>query len=546
MLRGICMIRSDFLSQQATITPTEPSGPGTPEIFPQRTKPLETLFTELKNRVSIDQMPAPTTGDKIKKILLQYAPYFLTGTIYILAGFLIFMLSANDRESEKQKFLKTALATKTFDAMIAFMKTGDRKNRLETIHDSMKGSKAADEFEVLYRHLMKAEANIDSATCYKPAHLQKLHVAIETVQRYAWDPSTHNSKLQEFMKELAKMLVENVDGMETYKKLGKLDDSHKISSLKDACELIRTKVKYTSTPTKILSNLLFHPENLRETIRSRYEGVHYIGSNKNGNIPTRAWTFEGPNGKKVHALLRPLVDLHSDPYLESNPCFLSIGLQSPSQGKGERQRVEYMSQQHGKESVSTANLPLDGPSWKLKPTQNENYSHFLQRYNDSLSTTTDPGYQNVPPSIKNKALDLTKSLFASLGQQPITDADAQMMKYAFLLFIDFAMLQQFFNDLPENQSGFMQIACKQSIDRGATMSSAFYLFYQHAKGQINQDTMEEVIGVMNGRAQLVENRFVMKHRLTPFFDLLTFLSTDQNAEKLKQLLNQNFPFLLTR
>lgn len=72
---------------------------------------------------------------------------------------------------------------------------------------------------------------------------------------------------------------------------------------------------------------------------------------------------------------------------------------------------------------------------------------------------------------------------------------------------------------------FLQ-TCKQGIDRGAVANAATIFLNQHQDGQNSIDTKTAlfIVGLLFGRALLVDDRMIMEERLEAFSELLGALS----------------------
>ena len=316
-----------------------------------------------------------------------------------------------------------------------------------------------------------------------------------------------------FILELAVELNEHVDGIAAYQAIG--------------TKYLPSKGNYSTRLEKSIKNsasfhrnsgiayifwALFHPDEVCSSIRSKFLGTDYKCV-ETGNMISKGWAFDGPDGKKIYALFSPgtfdpIIDIYHQSITE--PAHLMHhGLQHPSK-KGEGPRVEAAVNLQSP-SILVSHTPMDGPLWNKKGPQDP--AEFLENYHQNLLISINP--PQVP--IIDKAIDCAKQIFSAKSQKK---CDSRMMQMTVQALI---CLGEMFDQMErmKSDSGMIRIACKQMIDRGATMACAMRVLYLMEKnGKIAEQELQEIAGVLAGRAILVENRQPLKGRYKPFLDML--------------------------
>lgn len=80
------------------------------------------------------------------------------------------------------------------------------------------------------------------------------------------------------------------------------------------------------------------------------------------------------------------------------------------------------------------------------------------------------------------------------------------------------------------RKGSVGQACKQDIDRGLSMNILTRLMVMKMAGQpITREILEEVVGEVLGRAEIVDRRMILLDRITPALCALELLGEDRNA-----------------
>jgi len=558
-------------------TPTPPSFNGaspqsSPDLPAVPSPSLPAIERLDPNRVRI--------GEVIKTQVLQYTPYLIRAAIVILIaaailgplfafGITIPVLPAMMISGISFSYFFTgavvlasvSLLVYTAIRLIKFSLESDQKKLQQGLTTATINALTAD---------ANLEKRIEEQTgkhckilqkCWKQlinkkdfSSLQAFYRAFDDVYDYAYAGKHINDEslnpLRELLKTISKTLIENVDGLPVYRDYGKqICGGETPQTYQAIAEFFR---KYASPSFASLNrnsklNYLFwvtlYPEYAMESVRCRFAGANYRTSMECGNIPSRIWEFNS-NGQTIHALVGPGT---FDPVLESYYCdsvsspLLLIGMQDHSK-KGEGPRVDRLLglPDSAKERRFTcANIPVDGKSWKTKP-EGETAPEFIANYIQELKQAT--GYRGIDRKVQQQASEMVQTLFKNI---PITSANTEMIKYTFLAVLSLGMLQQAFDDNPKDIEEYTRIACKQSIDRGSTMSCAVNLLYHLAKGDLltNPTILHEILGVLLGRARLVENRLPIEHRIDPFLQMVDFIfSDDQRATLLGAALREQFSF----
>lgn len=348
-----------------------------------------------------------------------------------------------------------------------------------------------------------------------------------------------NDSIQRLLNEISIALVEKVEGIESYRKFGQKLTKGQPGDLKGLTQIIENSFKNPSfcvfrknTLWEKISWFLFYPDKVAHSARSENQGLHFCDSIEEGNLLSRGWTFAGPDGKLVTAQFGPGT---FDPILETyyhsqHQRIHHHGFQGHR--TGEDARVEHMSSYNGCQNMTVSNTPMDGPLWKHKQKTTDNVSFFLNDYQQKLKSDTS---YKVDPTILDRAFNYAKKAFKD-AKGPLNE---RMIQFTVQTFICLGELYQLFKTMRSNENAMIRTVCKQMIDRGAVSTCALRIFYQLSEG-IPFDA-QEIVGVLLGRATLVENRMPQKSRFLPFIHMLKYFSGhDQQLIQAIQEFKQTF------
>ncbi len=126
-----------------------------------------------------------------------------------------------------------------------------------------------------------------------------------------------------------------------------------------------------------------------------------------------------------------------------------------------------------------------------------------------------------------------KDAFGALEQKQ-NERLSKALTLGFTGFLVLKTLMKFGENLdPEKVVGevmaTMGQACKQDVDRGPIVNAITIAFIQMAsQGKLTELDAKQILGIVLGRALLVDNRRMVKSRLEPLLDLLHLIG--QNEE----------------
>lgn len=258
----------------------------------------------------------------------------------------------------------------------------------------------------------------------------------------------------------------------------------------------------------------------------------------------------------------------------SGPPFLQHNLQTQHGHEGVRSKSQHRISEKNPQ-LAFMTTPMDGAFWKLSDhtiSNPESINSFCEAYYRFAKGTTDhaaylrhPEHNETPiekeesangfyiPGNDHRGLDASelKSAFDLVGNQikpllPIEPEDKKIVLRGTQLIIQatlfLKMLAKSAAATPslEDRQGLLQDlntqlqkllekgsvgqACKQDIDRGLSMNILTRLMVMKMSGEkITRAILEEVVGEVLGRAEIVDRRMILLDRITPALCALELL-----------------------
>lgn len=243
----------------------------------------------------------------------------------------------------------------------------------------------------------------------------------------------------------------------------------------------------------------------------------YYNSYVNGNQNVHVGTFSvGKN--KMHLSLGPTPTCdrlflgHLDYLRSKNQKRFQQDLESTYK-KGERIRI------HEKERMANAyediltylRCPLDGKLWKSKS----------EDFFSEIATEMESEFR-IPRSLQKNASELL-----SITQESVKNVKGH--NKAKLLAFNTALAVQAILKTAQRDA-YMGQACKQDIDRGVLLNVMTILFFDALGNKpLTEKRVQQIVGIVLGRAGIVDDRKILKGRYEALSDLLHIIAKDPEA-----------------
>jgi len=367
-------------------------------------------------------------------------------------------------------------------------------------------------------------------------HLQELRDKIDNVLRlpcYELNKEKRNPHL-DFLHLLAHTLTAQAEGMEVLEKYGNITDDppsyEKLASSLDAAVKKHHIFKKDNKLHKAFW-IFAHPE---KGFNSLFDSLGWTdplsyNSYRQGNANIRIGAFR-VGGMKMHFSLGPtltadrLFEAHLQHLKNQGQLHLQHDLEFAGEHAEAKRRLEKQRiADQSSSSMLYMSTPLDGAIWKGRGVFGKTKSTAMF-FDELKKYLTEENSFHLPKNLfrDEEVADLLKVTEAMFDNSPPNNR-AQLLAFETCLAVH-AILKS--TDGKQGDAFFGQ-ACKQDIDRGVIINVMTILYFDALGGvKLTKERMHQIVGIVLGRPEMVDDRSILTNRYKALSDLLHFIGKD--------------------